>query len=353
MLVDDLVRNPGSWLSHGRDTGVVVSSRARLARNIRDVAFPDWAGEEERLRVWSEMRGVLAGMPGLADALILDMGELAPVDRAVLRERHLASLDLTEKGAGSGLVVSQSERIAVMVNEEDHLRLQAITPGMELLEMWRELDALDTALEERVEYAYHPELGYLTACPTNVGTGLRGSVMLHLAGLALMNEVEAVIKGLNRMGYEVRGLLGEGSEASGNMYQISNRVTLGQNEEDTVRGIIAMAEEVVRHETNARLRLMEGRRVNVLDHVGRAYGILSHARVLSSGEAVHLLSALRLGVDFGLVENLTPASINDAMLLTQPGHLQKTSKRNLSPGERDELRAGMIKKHLKGVCIAR
>jgi len=353
MIVDDLVRNPGSWLSQGEDTGIVVSSRVRLARNILGRAFPSWAGEEERVKVWNELRVAFGGLARIPDPLVLDMGKLSPLDREVLRERHLASFELTEKGRGSGLVVSGDERISVMVNEEDHLRLQAITPGMALHRIWEELDALDSDLEQFVEYAFSERLGYLTACPTNVGTGLRASVMLHLPGLGLMNEVEAVVKGLNRMGYEVRGLLGEGSEASGNMYQVSNRITLGESEADTVNGIAAIAEEVAGHEKNARARLLQSRRIHVLDHVGRAYGILWHARVLSSREAVHLLSAVRLGVDFGFVENLDAAAINEAMLLTQPGHLQKIVHRNLGPGERDELRAGTIKKYLKGVTIAR
>jgi protein arginine kinase len=351
MIVDSLVRNPGAWLSQGRETDIVISSRVRLARNVRDMAFPSWAGEEERVRLWNEMRAAFGKLPDFPNPLVVDMGSVSALDKEVLRERHLASSELVEKGRGSGLIVSEDERLSVMVNEEDHLRLQAISPGMNLRGIWERLDALDTAMEQHVEYAFSERLGYLTACPTNVGTGLRAGVMAHLAGLGLMNEADSVARGLNRLGYEVRGVFGEGSEAAGSMYQISNRLTLGEREEDTIRGMEEIAAEVVGHERNARRRLLGQRRVCVLDHVGRAYGLLRHARVLSSSEAIHLLSALRLGVDFGLAAGVTAAQINRAMLLTQPGHLQKMLGRGLTPEERDEVRADTLRKHLAGVTL--
>lgn len=351
MLVDDLVKSPGSWLSMARDTGIVISSRARLARNVRDAAFPAWSGKEELVRLCNNLRGAFERISTLANPLFLDMGALRPVDKEVLKERHLISNELAEKETGSGLIVAEDERIAIMINEEDHLRLQAMSPGMNLRAVWKKIDTVDSELESYVNYAFSPRFGYLTACPSNVGTGLRVSVMMHLPGLRLMNEIEPVIRGLNRMGIEVRGLLGEGTEASGNMFQISNRTTLGETEEAIIDRLIQLAKEIVEHEQNARARLMEQKMVYVLDHVGRALAVLSHAHVLSSGEAVELLSGLRLGIELDIVENVTVARINEIMLLTQPGHLQKITKKVLNPEERDEVRARIVKQKLEGISV--
>jgi protein arginine kinase len=240
-----------------------------------------------------------------------------------------------------------------MINEEDHLRLQAISPGMNLPAVWDRVNALDTELESRLEYAFSPQLGYLTACPSNVGTGLRASVMMHLSGLRLTNEIQAVVKGLGKLGIAVRGLLGEGTEAHGNMFQVSNQGTLGEAEDAIIEGLIEVVAELTQHEQNARARLMEGRRTYVLDQIGRAYGVLSHARVLSSQEAIDMLSALRLGLELKLIDGLSISGLNEIMLLTQPGHLQKMAGHPLGPEERDELRASTVKRELGNVAIAK
>lgn len=351
MQVDTLVKSPGCWLSMREDTGIVVSSRVRLARNIRGMAFPGWAGEGERVRVCRELRGVFGRIEALSGCIFLDMSELTALDKEVLKERHLISNELAEKGAGSGLAVSEDEGIAVMINEEDHLRLQAITPGMHLREVWNKLDGLDSELERHVAFAFDGRLGYLTACPSNVGTGLRASVMLHLSGLKLMDEIQAVINGLEKIGLAVRGLLGEGTEASGNMFQISNQSTLGESEEEIVSQLVRVTEAVVNHEKHARARLFQQRRTFVIDQVGRAIGIARHARILSSREAIDLLSALRLGLDFGFISNLKTRQINEIMLLTQPGHLQKMTNRILGPEERDQMRAGLLRDKLRQVAL--
>lgn len=351
MILDDLVKSPGSWLSMKRDTGIVISSRVRLARNIKDVAFPERADEDTRIRLCNELLRTCKKMSTLANPLFLDMGSLGPVDKEVLKERHLISNELSRKGAGSGLIVAEDERIAIMINEEDHFRLQAMSPGMNLPAVWKKIDAVDSEMESHVNYAFSPHFGYITACPTNVGTGLRASVMMHLPGLRLMDEVEPVIKGLNRIGLEVRGLLGEGTEAWGDMFQISNRITLGETEEAIITSLLQVAKKLVNHEQNARTRLMEQKKTHVLDHVGRAFGILSHAQVLSSKETVDMLSRLRLGIEFNIVKNVTVTRINEVMLLTQPGHLQKIASKVLDPEERDELRAQIVKQKLKGISI--
>jgi protein arginine kinase len=351
MVVDDLVKHPGSWLSMEQDTGIVISSRVRLARNIQGVAFPGWAGEDECVRLCRGLRDALQKVPAMADALFLDMAKLNPVEKDVLKERHLISNEFAERGAGSCLAVTRDERIAVMINEEDHLRLQAISPGMDLSAVWEKVDAVDSSLEPHVEYAFSSALGYLTACPSNVGTGLRASVMLHMAGLRLMGEVEQVTKALSRMGFAVRGLLGEGSDAYGNMFQVSNQSTLGESESGIMERLIQVVNEAVMQEQNARARLMESRRAFVADQVGRAFGILTHANLVPSMEAVDLLSSLKLGVELGLVKGLTAARIHEIILLTQPGHMQKIASKVLDPQERDETRSGIIRDKLKGVSI--
>lgn len=350
MTLNDLIRSPGSWLAadataDGGDSlsGIIVSSRIRLARNLEGVAFPGWAGEDECVRIQTRVWGILQALPCLSPNLALDMADLLPVDREFLRERHLISNDLAQKSRGSGVVVRQDEVLSVMVNEEDHLRLQALRPGFRLPELWAEISGLDAELEEQLRFAYSPELGYLTACPTNVGTGLRASVMIHAPGLRLINEIEPIIKGLTKIGLAVRGLQGEGTEASGNMYQISNQTTLGEAEPVIIERLIQVVGEVANHEANARARLLEHRRAHVADAVGRAYGVLSHARVLTSSEALDMLSALRLGCELGMIHNLETASVNRLILYSLPGHLQKSEGHAIPPDERDQVRARLIR----------
>lgn len=352
MIVDDLVTRPGSWLALDKDTGVVISSRVRLARNIRNFAFPGWASEDECVRVSRHIKEVFGQLKSMPTPVIFDMPDLSDIDRDVLKERHLISQELMEKGAGSSLIVDEGEGLAVMVNEEDHLRLQAISPGKRLLEEWARLNALDTELGEHLDFAFSDELGFLTACPTNLGTGLRASVMMHLSGLKLTGDLGSVIKGIERLGFAVRGLFGEGTEAFGNMFQISNECTLGRTEQELVDGLSVLADEVAVHEVNARERLREGRRTLVYDHVGRSLGMLLHARIVTSQEAVELLSGLRLGLDMKILSGMTITGLNETMLHTQPGHLQKTARRAIGAEERDMMRADSIRSRLKHVVMS-
>ena len=346
MVLDELLKNEGSWLASpaGSDplSGIIVSSRIRLARNLEGVAFPGWAGEEECVRIQARVWDTLGALPCLAPCLSLDMAELSPMDREFLRERHLISHDLARKSRGSGVVIRQDEALGVMVNEEDHLRLQAMRPGFQLPALWEEISTLDNELEKRVPFAFSATLGYLTSCPTNVGTGLRASVMVHLPGLRLIRELDPIIKGLTKSGLAVRGLQGEGTEASGNMCQISNQTTLGESESVIIERLIQIVGEVAQHESNARARLLEQRRPLVEDYVERAYGVLRHARLLVSQEALDLLSALRLGCEIGMIKGLDIAGVNRLILLAMPGHLQKSEGRTIPPDERDQVRARLV-----------
>lgn len=351
MVIDELVKHPGSWLSRHGGSGIVISSRVRLARNLCGTAFPGWSREPDRVKLCSRLSESLLSLEPLKDAVSIGMDKLADVDKAVLQERQLISGELAGRGAGSALIVDGDERVAIMINEEDHLRLHAIVPGMNLSRVWERIDSMDTLLESCVDYAFSRELGYLTACPSNVGTGLRASVIMHLSGLKLMGELEPVVKGLEKLGLAVRGLLGEGTEAHGDMFQISNQSTLGESEQQIIEGLTGIVNEVSAHERNARARLMQDSRSYVSDYVGRAYGILAYAHVLPSKEAIDLLSALRLGVEMGVVRNLTVGRINEMMLFTQPGHLQKLMSRELPALERDEVRADFVKNQIEDLSL--
>ena len=339
MIVDDLVKRPGCWLLPADGDRSIVSSRVRLARNVRGFVFPGRADAKRNAEIWALITGALAQIPATRDALVLMMSELSEVEKDILKERQLISRELAEKGPGSGVVVAQGEQIAVMINEEDHLRMQALSPGLNLEALWQKMDDLDSELERRVEYAFSIRLGYLTACPSNAGTALRASVMMHLPGLRLMGEIEAVVRGLERIGLAVRGLQGEGSEAVGDLYQISNQPTLGRSESAVIGHLLDVVQELAEHEEHARQRVAEQRSAHLLDEVGRSHGVLTNAHVLSSREAVDLLSSLRLGVEFRLVQNLTVQQIHEIVLLTQPGHLQRLVDREMEGDERDEARA--------------
>jgi len=348
MTLNGFLERHGGWLEAGPEEGPVISSRVRLARNLSDTTFPGWASKEVRNRVWNEVVLAFDGVPNNKSFLRWRMDELSALDRDLLFERHLISRELAERQTGSGVFVNEDECRAVMVNEEDHIRLQSLQPGMNLQKAWEVADELDNALEQGLSYAFSSKLGYLTACPSNVGTGLRASVMLHLPGLVLTEEIKPVINAVSKIGLAVRGLWGEGSEASGHMFQISNQVTLGRPETEIIANLEQIVLEVIEHEKNARLRLMSTQEIRVHDHVGRAYGILANAALMTTGEALDLLSALRMGVDLGLLPKMARREIDRLFIRIHPSHLQKEAGAALSPEERDIKRALLIRKFLEG-----
>ncbi len=346
MNTKQYIDRSSGWLPERPGAGIAVSSRIRLARNLRDDPFPGWAGESECTRIWEQLRDVLLDCPALGNAQAVAMEKLSTLDKLVLFERHLISREQAERKQGAGAVIRDDEVVAVMVNEEDHLRLQCILPGLAIEQAWDLANQLDTEIEAHVDYAFTPKLGYLTACPSNVGTGMRVSVMLHVPGLVLMNEINAVIKGMARIGLAVRGLWGEGSESTGNMYQVSNQMTLGEGEDKIVDNFGRIVQEIIEHEQHARWRLFETNEALVHDRAGRALGILLHAHILTSKEVLDLLSDLRLGIDMGIVKLKTERIINDLLILTQPGHLQKVEGRRLKTHERDVARALLVRSRM-------
>ena len=328
---------------------VVMSSRVRLARNLAGCAFPGWAKKADRIKAWETIRTAVQALPQMDGAFAESMESLAPLDRQILVERHLVSREHAAKGSGSGLVLSRDESLSVMVNEEDHLRMQSLKPGLQLHEAWAAIDQLDTGLEKSLTYAVTPELGYLTACPTNVGTGIRVSAMLHLPALVLAEQVNQIIQAVNKLGLAVRGLYGEGTEALGNVFQVSNQMTLGETEAVIVERLSKVVAQIIEHEENARGTLLEKKPKVVYNHIGRAYGILANAHSISSKEAMNLLSLLRLGLDLGLFPGTARALVDELFILTQPAHLQLRYSEKLSADERDVFRADMMREALRSV----
>ncbi|HWX22866.1 MAG TPA: protein arginine kinase [Candidatus Binatia bacterium] len=328
---------------------IVMSSRVRLARNLKDASFPGWAKKPERIRVLELIRPAIQTLPEMKESFSESMDSLSSLDKQILVERHLISREHAAKSAGSGLVLNRDETLCFMINEEDHLRMQALRPGLQLRQAWTAIDQADSALEKKLEYAFSPEMGYLTACPTNIGTGIRVSAMLHLPGLVLAEQINPIIQSVNKLGLAVRGLYGEGTEALGNVFQVSNQMTLGESENAIVERLEKVLAQIIEHEENARGSLLEKKPKMVFNHIGRAYGILANAHSISSKETMNLLSLMRLGVDMGLFPGVDRALVDELFILTQPAHLQKQHSEKLSAEERDLLRADMVRERLRPV----
>src|SRR5690349_16517896 len=333
----------------GPHNKIVLSSRVRLARNLKGMAFPGWAKKAERIKALDQIRPAIEALPQMSDAFSESMDNLTGLEKNILVERHLISREHAAKNAGSGLVLNREESLCVMINEEDHLRMQALRPGLQLKQAWHAIDQIDSKLEKRLNYAFSADLGYLTACPTNLGTGIRVSAMLHLPGLVLAEQINQIIQAVNKLGLAVRGLYGEGTEALGNVFQVSNQMTLGETEADIVERLSKVLAQLIEHEENARASLLETKPKVIFNHIGRAYGILANAHSISSKETMNLLSLLRLGVDIGLFPGTEKALVDELFIITQPAHLQKRYSEKLSAEERDLLRADMLRERLRVV----
>ena len=334
---------------HGPNDRIVMSSRVRLARNLRDASFPGWAKKPERVKILEAILPAVSALPEMADSFAEAMDNLTALDKQILVERHLISREHAAKNVGSGIVLNREESVCVMINEEDHLRMQALRPGFQIREAWNAIDRLDSALEKKLNYAFDNELGYLTACPTNLGTGIRVSAMLHLPGLVLAEQINPIIQSVNKLGLAVRGLYGEGTEALGNVFQVSNQMTLGESETAIVERLEKVLSQIIEHEENARQTLLEKKKKVVFNHIGRAYGILANAHCISSKETMNQLSFLRLGIDVGSFPGTERALVDELFLTTQPAHLQKQISDKLSAEERDIIRADMVRERLKNV----
>ena len=295
------------------------------------------------------LRPAVEGLKQMEKAYSESMDNLTALDKQILVERHLISREHAAKNAGSGLVLNKEESLCVMINEEDHLRMQCLKPGLQIKEAWQAIDQVDSVLETKLEYAFSPTLGYLTACPTNLGTGIRVSAMLHLPALVLSEQINQIIQAVNKLGLAVRGLYGEGTEALGNVFQVSNQMTLGEKESYIVERLSKVVAQLIEHEENARESLLESKPKVVFNQIGRAYGILANAHSISSKETMNLLSLFGLGIDLGHFPGTERALVDELFLITQPAHLQINYSEKLSADERDLLRSDMLRERLRNV----
>ena len=344
MTIASLIDTPSELTDAASSkTAVVLMTRIRLARNLANNPFPGWAKPAQRGEILELCREALAATLPMKRSLSVNVDELTELEKQILVERHLISRELRGSKAGSGVVISRDQTFSVMINEEDHLCIQVLRAGFQLKKAWSTINELDTAIEDRIDYAFSPSLGYLTACPTNLGTGLRASAMMHLPALVIANQMEKVVRAVNQLGMVVRGLFGEGSDASGSIFQISNQTTLGESEEEIIKRLGSVLTSIVDHELNARQKLIEADVGKLCDKIGRAYGILRNSHVLSSSEAMNLLSLLRLGTDLNVFPEASRSIIDRLFIEAQPGHLQHTQKGEFEPSQRDLLRAGRLR----------
>jgi len=345
--LDDLTRRRGEWLrGSGPESDIVISSRIRLARNLADYPFITKATDQDRSRIEKILREAVMGIDQPDRLMYLDVERLPTLDRQFLVERHLISREHAESHGARAVAIDVDETYSIMINEEDHLRIQVMHSGLDLQSTWDQINRIDDIIEQRVTYAFHPRLGYLTACPTNVGTGIRVSVMLHLPGLVLARQIEKVFRSLQKISLAVRGLYGEGSQAMGDFYQISNQVTLGRSEQDIIKQVGDIVPVIINYERQAREFLVRESHENLHDRVSRAYGILRTAQTISSEETMSLLSSVRMGVNLGLIEDLEIPTVNELFIQTQPAHLQKITGTELDSADRNIERARFLRQHL-------
>ncbi len=348
MKLTDLTTRAGEWLRGiGPMSEIVISSRVRLARNVSGYHFLSKCTRHQRTTIEHKIRDAILGASISPKTLYVDLQDAPEVDRQLLVERHLISKPHAQSEGARGVAISESESVSIMVNEEDHLRLQVLRSGSQLEEAWEEINEIDNKLESTLDFAFHPRFGYLTACPTNVGTGIRVSVMLHLPALKLTGEIEKVFRAAKDMRLAVRGLYGEGTEALGDFYQVSNQTTLGKSEEEIIsdfKGVVIP--KIIEYEHHARRTLLNDRTAALDDKVFRALGILRCARLMASEETLYLLSHLRLGVNMGRVKDIDIRTVNELFLMTQPAHLQKLIGKKIDGDVRRAARAEFIRHRL-------
>jgi protein arginine kinase len=339
------VTNDGlAWLDGtGPHSEIVLSSRVRLARNIKGYFFQPGIGALDSQEILRKVEMTLSTRGYLKSGIFIQLDDITDIDRKLLLERHLISRELIGNYKNAALVITDGGRLSLMVGEEDHLRLQSLLSGFMLEECWKKVEALEQDLGETLEYAYHPHFGFLTACPTNTGTGIRASVLIHLPGLVLTKAIGRVLRGISQIGLTFRGIYGEGSDVMGNYFQISNQTSLGKTEEELIDHLAKIVRQVIEYEQNAREILIRDAKVQIEDKIWRAYGILKFARSITPEEGMNLMSAVRLGVQLGIIKGLGISSMNSILMQSQFGHLEWEANRSLNKAERDVKRAEKIR----------
>jgi len=353
MSLNRFVNNALSeWMrGGGPESDVVISSRIRLARNLHAIPFPMLSTNEQSQDVMAKMYNVTESetFKKTGSYTFITLSEMQELEKKVLVEKHLISPNLAEESRNSAVVLSENEAVSIMINEEDHLRIQCLFSGFQIREAMELANQLDDVFESQLDYAFSENRGYLTSCPTNVGTGIRASVMMHLPALVMTQQINRILTAVGQVGLTVRGLYGEGSEATGNVFQISNQITLGQTEDEIVDNLYSVVRQIIEHERSARQKLMIESKTRIADRVKRSYGILSHAVIIASKEAAQRLSDVRLGIDLGILQEVSDGVMNELMVMTQPGFLQQYAGQTLNPAERDLRRAELIREKLHDV----
>lgn len=337
-----------NWIhSSYNEDGIILSSRIRLARNLKDKSFPHKLSEEQGREIVKEVEEVFYDNVNKDDFNTRYLWQTNFVDDGIYLEKHFISDRLISNKNKAAFIINDEETISVMINEEDHLRIQCITSGYNLDEAYKAANDLDDKLEGKLQYAYDEELGYLTACPTNVGTALRASVMIHLPALTMNNEVSKIFNALNQVGIAVRGLYGEGSKAEGNLYQVSNQITLGLTEQEIINNLKLVVNQLISEEKRAREMLLNTHLTQLEDKIYRSLGILKFSRLLNGDECLKLLSYVRLGLEMGIIKDVNKNTLNELLLISQRSMLDKMALKELSYAERDILRAKIVRDKLK------
>jgi protein arginine kinase len=349
MSLVDLIPHAGEWLrGEGPMQDVVVSSRVRLARNLAGVPFLSRCGGDQQRQLADRLSEKILAAPLGEDMFYVDLETASPLDRQILVERHLISRQHADADHPRGVAASGNERVAIMTCEEDHLRIQVLRSALQLVDAVEEIGRIDDTLEESLDFAFHSRYGYLTACPTNAGTGMRVSVMLHLPALKMSGQIEQAFRAARDMRLAVRGLYGEGTEAHGDFFQVSNQTTLGKSEDQIVREFLdSTVPQFVQYERRAREGLMKSNAAALEDKALRSIALLRSARIMGSEEAMYLLSLVRLGVSLGILTDIQPRVVNELFLLTQPAHLQRICGKEMEPSERGAARAEYVRRRLQ------
>jgi protein arginine kinase len=348
MNLDTLTSTTGEWLrGTGPESDIVISTRIRLARNLASFPFTHRASQHQKTEIESLLRDRIAHLDLPHPLRYVSVTQLSQLDRQLLVERQLISRELANGDGPRGVAFDEREAVSIMVNEEDQLRLQVMRSGLSLEEAWHEIDNADDMLEAKVSYAWHEQYGYLTACPTNVGTGLRASVMVHLPAIGLTRQLEKVFRSLQKINLVVRGLYGEGSRASGDFFQISNQITLGRSETTALSELHGVIAKILNYEREARAALLREKRLELQDRVSRALGALQHAAMMTSDETMEFLSSVRLGINLGLLDDISMHTVNELFIQTQPSHLQKLVGGPMDGEERNAARARYLRTRLR------
>jgi len=348
MNLNDLLNHTSEWLKGtGPNSDIVISSRVRLARNLDKVPFPHWASKKQNEQSLKAIEETISKIDCIKQATFFRLADSDSVDKQFLVERHLMSLEHAQKTNNKALVIDDEEILSIMINEEDHIRMQVMQSGFNLFEAWNGINKIDDYLAKALPFAFSSDWGYLTACPTNTGTGMRGSVMLHLPALVMTRQIDRVLAAIAKLSFATRGLYGEGSQATGNFFQISNQVSLGHSEDEIIDNINGIIKQIIEQERQAREAIISKNKEVLEDRINRSLGILKSAHIISSQETIELLSMVRLGCDLGMVKDTDRRSINELFIITQPAHLQKIENKKLSSDERDVKRAQLIRSKLK------